>query len=320
MKIAVLMDPLARLNPKKDTTLALIRAALDLQYEVNIFTPQDWFWREGQLLATLSSITYAEPALWETAPLAEHPLSEFDVILMRQDPPVDSQYVYATYALEHAERAGVLVSNHPQSVRDMNEKFAITTFPDLITPTIVSLDKKQLREFWERHEEVVYKPLNAFGGENVFYVDKQGKNLAVIIDLLTQHGTQTIMAQRYIPAIKTHGDKRILMIHGEPAEVALARMPAKNDWRGNLAAGATGKIVPLTERDKAICAAVAPTLKAKGLHFVGLDVIGDCLTEINVTSPTCLCEIENATGLALAGKYWSGINELLRGGSEGLQL
>jgi glutathione synthase len=281
---------------------------------VKVFTPQDWFWREGELFARVSSITQTdiEHALWETGPVLEKTLlSEFDVILMRQDPPVDSQYVYATYALEHVERAGVLVSNRPQSVRDTNEKFAITHYPDLIIPTLVSLDKKELRDFWEVHQVVVYKPLNAFGGENVFYVDESGKNLAVILDLLTDHGTRTIMAQRYIPAIKEQGDKRILMIHGELVEVALARIPAKNDWRGNLAAGASGKVVPLTDRDRAICAAVSPALKAKGLHFVGLDVIGDYLTEINVTSPTCLCEIEKATELDLTGTYWRGIKALL---------
>lgn len=314
MKIAVLMDPLFSLNPKKDTSLALIRTAIEMGHDVQVFTPEDWYWKEGEAYALVSSITLIDATrlLWETGPvLEEQLLTTYDVILMRQDPPVDQQYLYATYALEHAERSGVLVSNRPQAVRDLNEKFAITRYPAYVIPTLITQNRKRLRTFWEQHHDVVYKPLDAYGGESVLRVDQTGANIAVILDLLTQYGTRSIMAQQYIPAIKDQGDKRILMIHGEPVPYALARMPATDDWRGNLAAGATGVVVPLTQRDLDICAAVTPFLKASGLHLVGLDVIGDWLTEINVTSPTCLCEIEKESGLPLARQYWEGISSLV---------
>ena len=311
MKIGVLMDPLIKLNPTKDTTLALIKSAMKLGHAVQVFYPEDWFWQKGEVFALTSSLKcHSVGEVWERGSIVEQPLTIFDIILMRQDPPVNQQYLYATYALEHAQKAGVLISNHPQAVRDSNEKFAITHYPKLITPTLITQSRQRLRAFWEQHHDVVYKPIDAYGGESVLRVDANGSNLTVILDLLTQHGTKTIMAQRYIPEIKSKGDKRILMIHGKPVPYALARMPAKNDWRGNLAAGATGEVVPLTERDKEICAGVSPFLKARGLHLVGLDVIGDWLTEINVTSPTCLVEIEKGTGLDLAGQYWEGLTNL----------
>lgn len=308
MKIAVLMDPISELNLKKDTTLALMKYAQALNHEVMYFTPQDWYCREGEAYAQMSSIQIKKQVVTELQ--GEFPLGSFDVILMRQNPPVDTQYLYASFALELAEKKGVIVSNNPQSVRDTNEKFSLMQFPQCIPPTFVSQDRKRLRAFWESYQSVVFKPLNAMGGHSVCYVDEVGSNLAVILDLLTHNGTQTIMAQQYIPEIKISGDKRILMIHGEAVPYALARMPAAGDWRGNLAAGAQGEVVALTERDKALCKQVAPFLKAKGLHFVGLDVIGEWMTEINVTSPTCLCEVSEETGLDLAGLYWKGIEKL----------
>lgn len=307
MKIAVLMDPLEKLNLKKDTTLALIGEALKQGNQVRYFTPFDWFIDQGEAFATMRSLIPPEAfaAEWQQGgdPKRES-LLHYDMVLMRQNPPVDSQYLYATYMLDQVAARGVLVSNHPQSVRDMNEKLGILYFTEWIPSSLVSLNQDQLYQFWQQHQDVVFKPMYGMGGEAVFHVDNRGENLHVILETLTVRGTRTIMAQRYLPEIKTAGDKRILMVHGEPVPFALARIPAKDDFRGNLAAGATGKVVPLTSRDQAICQAVSSFLKEKGLHFVGLDVIGDYLTEINVTSPTCLREIEAETGISIAKKYW----------------
>ena len=239
----------------------------------------------------------------EVKPMGEHPLTTFDVILMRKDPPFDMEYIYATYALELAEREGVLVANKPQSLRDANEKFFTLNFPQCCPPTLVSRDITRLREFYKKHHNVIFKPLEGMGGRAVFHVDKDARNLSVILEVLTHGQTVSIMAQQYIPEISTLGDKRILLINGEPQPFALARIPLLGELRGNLAAGAEGKVVAINERDRWLCAQIAPTLKAKGLYFVGIDVIGDYLTEINVTSPTCLCEITAETGLDIAGDY-----------------
>lgn len=311
MKIAVVMNPLDHLDPKKDTTLALIESAIRRGDSVRSFTPSDWFIDQGKAYAHTRSLLPPKrhQDRWQYAEDQQVDcLTDYDVVLMRQDPPVDSQYLYITYLLSLIEDQGVFVSNRPQSVRDMNEKMGILHFPEWIPPTLVSLNQTQLYQFWEQHHDVVFKPMYGMGGKSVFHVGKAGENLRVILEVLTEFGTRTIMAQRYIPAIRSQGDKRILMIHGEPIPFALARIPAADDFRGNLAAGATGKVVPLTQRDQAICQAVSPVLKEKGLHFVGLDVIGDWLTEINVTSPTCLREIEAVADVKIADLYWEGID------------
>ncbi|MCX7114956.1 MAG: glutathione synthase [Gammaproteobacteria bacterium] len=313
MKIAVLMDPLEHLNPKKDTTLALIQCAMENGHTVRCFTQKTLYAQEDQVFAKTINLEYtlSKKESWAYGKdEKEDALNTYDVVLMRQDPPVDSEYLYATYLLDRLVAQGVLVSNGPQAVRDMNEKLGILQFQDCIPPTLVSSDQHRLRQFWEHHHDVVFKPLYGMGGESVFHMGPSGENMNVTLDMLTLHGSRTIMAQRYIPAIQDKGDKRILMIHGEPIPYALARIPAKGDFRGNLAAGATGEVVPLTPRDQAICQAVAPVLKEKNLHFVGLDVIGDYLTEINVTSPTCLREISSTTGLDIAKTYWEGIESL----------
>lgn len=222
---------------------------------------------------------------------------------MRKDPPFDMEYIYTTYALDLAERDGVLVANRPQSLRDANEKFFTLNFPQCCPTTLVSKDMQQLKRFWQTHQNVIFKPLEGMGGSSVFHVDEHGRNLSVILEVLTKGQSLNIMAQRYIPEISTVGDKRILLVNGEPIPYALARIPAKGELRGNLAAGAMGKVVPITARDRWICEQIAPTLKVKGLYFVGIDVIGDYLTEINVTSPTCLREISAETGLDIAGDY-----------------
>jgi len=306
MKLGILMDPLNALKPQKDSTVAMIKSATTMGWSCAYFTPSDLFCEKGQAYANSHSITVSDETKthWaEVNPLGEQPLSTFDIILMRKDPPFDMEYIYATYALELAEKAGVLVANKPQSLRDANEKFFTLNFPSCCPLTLVSRDIARLRDFWEQHKNVIFKPLEGMGGRSVFHVDEKASNLSVILEMMTHGGTVTVMAQRYIPAISTLGDKRILLINGEPVPYALARIPKAQELRGNLAAGALGKVVPINERDRWICNALAPTLKSKGLYFVGIDVIGDYLTEINVTSPTCIQEIAKETHLDIAGDY-----------------
>jgi glutathione synthase len=306
MKLAVLMDPIHHLKPYKDSTVAMIRSARALGWACAYFTLDDLFCRAGKAYARVHDISVGDlhSRDWATTKdLGEQPLSDFDIILMRKDPPFDMEYIYATYALDLAERDGVLIANKPQSLRDANEKFFTLNFPQCSPETLVSRDIDRLKAFWKKHSNVIFKPLEGMGGSAVFHVDEQGRNLFVILEVLTKSQTVTIMAQTYIPEISTAGDKRVLIINGEPVPYALARIPAKGELRGNLAAGATGVVVPITDRDRWICAQLAPTLKAKGLYFVGIDVIGDYLTEINVTSPTCIQEISAETGLDIAGDY-----------------
>jgi len=313
MKLAVLIDPLNYLKPYKDTTIAMIKAAQALGWPCVYFTQQDLFCSESHAYARVHELIIGDEhsLQWHTSKdLGERPLSDFDIILMRKDPPFDMQYIYTTYALELAEKDGVLVANKPQSLRDANEKFFTLNFPQCCPTTLISKDIVKLKSFWQTHKNVIFKPLEGMGGSSVFHVDEQGRNLSVILEILTKEQTLDIMAQQYLPAISTLGDKRILMVHGEPIPFALARIPAAGELRGNLAAGATGKVVPITARDKWLCEQIGPTLKAKGLYFVGMDVIGDYLTEINVTSPTCLREIAAETGLDIAGEFLKGLEKL----------
>ncbi|KTD20574.1 glutathione synthetase [Legionella lansingensis] len=306
MKLAVLTDPLDKLKPYKDTTLAMIKAAQSLGWDCVYFTQGDLYCRLGRAHARVHGIRIGdlESKHWaDVREASEQPLSTFDIILMRRDPPFDMEYIYATYALDLAEKEGVLIANKPQSLRDANEKFFTLNFPQCCPPTLVSRHIAQLRAFWEEHNNVIFKPLEGMGGASVFHVDEKGANLSVILEVLTKSQTVSIMAQHYIPEIKTSGDKRILLINGDPVPYALARIPAKGELRGNLAAGARGEVVALTDRDRWICEQIQPTLREKGLYFVGIDVIGDYLTEINVTSPTCLQEITKETGLDVAGDY-----------------
>ena len=306
MKLAILMDPLHTIKAYKDSTVAMIKSAQTLGWTCAYFTQADLYCREGHAYATVHSITVQDETAtnWATVkPLGEQPLTAFDIILMRKDPPFNMEYIYATYALELAEKEGVLVANKPQSLRDANEKFFTLNFPQCCPTTLVTCDINHLREFWKAHKNVIFKPLEGMGGSAVFHVNEDARNLSVILEVLTHGQTVSIMAQTYIPEISTMGDKRILLINGEPVPYALARIPSPGELRGNLAAGAKGKVVPITERDRWICAEIAPTLKAKGLDFVGIDVIGDYLTEINVTSPTCIREIAGETGLDIAGDY-----------------
>ncbi|KTD24534.1 MULTISPECIES: glutathione synthase [Legionella] len=306
MRLAVLMDPVHKVKAYKDSTVAMIKSAQALEWECVYFTQEKMYCREGHAYAQVSSIRIGDEksSNWaEVKILGEQPLSEFDIILMRKDPPFDMEYIYATYALQLAERDGVLVANKPSSLRDANEKFFTLNFPQCCPPTLVSRDISRLRAFWHEHHDVIFKPLEGMGGNSVFHVDKKAENLSVILEVLTRSQTVSIMAQHYIPEITTSGDKRILLINGEPVPYALARIPAKGELRGNLAAGARGEVVPLTDRDRWICQQIAPTFQSMGLYFVGIDVIGNYLTEINVTSPTCIREIAAETNLDISGDY-----------------
>ncbi|MBI2786863.1 MAG: glutathione synthase [Legionella longbeachae] len=282
MKLAVLLDPIQQLKPYKDTSIAMIKRAQELGWSCAYFTQEDLFCRQGRAFARVYELSIGEEHSkdWATIKdLGEQPLGEFDIILMRKDPPFNIEYIYTTYFLELAEREGVLVSNNPQSLRDANEKFFTLNFPQCCPTTLVSRNIKKLKSFWEEHQQVIFKPLEGMGGNSVFHVEEHGRNLAVILEVLTNNQTQTIIAQRYIPEIKTAGDKRILLINGEPVPYALARIPAQGDLRGNLAAGARGEVVAITARDRWIAEQIAPSLKAKReiQNETKLDIAGDYL-------------------------------------------
>ena len=294
-RLGIVMDPIADISFKKDSSLAMLLAAQARGWPLFYMEQQDLYQRGSQGRARVRPLrVFNDPAHWyELDSEQDIALEELDVILMRKDPPFNSEYVYATYLLELAERAGSLVVNSPRSLRDCNEKFFATQFPQCTPPTLVSRRADILREFAREHRDVILKPLDEMGGASIFRHREGDPNLSVILEVLTEHGARQIMAQRYIPEIKD-GDKRILMIDGEPVPYCLARIPAQGETRGNLAAGGRGEPRPLSERDREIAALVGPELRKRGLLFVGLDVIGDYLTEINVTSPTCIREIDAA--------------------------
>jgi len=295
VKLGVVMDPINALTYKKDSTLAMLWAAQDRGWELYYMEQSDLYLEQGEARARMAPLqVFRDPAKFYQ--LGEHtlaPLSGLDVILMRKDPPFDNEYIYSTYILEAAERAGTLIVNRCASLRDCNEKVFATQFPQCCPPVLVSANKDRLKGFHQEHDDVIYKPLDGMGGSSIFRVRQDDPNLNVILETLTNFGQTSIMAQRFIPEISA-GDKRILVIDGEPVPYSLARVPPAGETRGNLAAGGSGIAQPLTDRDRWIVEQVAPALKEKQLYFVGLDVIGDYLTEINVTSPTCIREIDAA--------------------------
>ncbi len=303
MKIGFVMDPIGSITIKKDSTFAMLLAAQARGWSLRYIELNDLFVRDGITYARNREISVREdPKDWYTLGDEETvPLHSLDVVLMRKDPPFDMEYVYATYMLERAEEAGLLVVNKPQSLRDANEKMFTAWFPQCCPPTLVSRDSARLKEFLSEQKDIVIKPLDGMGGASIFRLGRGEPNVNVIFETLTRHGTRFAMAQRFIAEI-SKGDKRILLIDGEPVPHGLARVPAEGDLRGNLAAGAKGVGADLSQRDKWICAQVGPELKRRGLLFVGLDVIGEFLTEINVTSPTCIRELDALYGLDIAGK------------------
>ena len=308
VRLGIVMDPIAGIAFKKDSSLAMLLAAQERGWTLFYMEQQDLYQVGSQARARMRALrVFKDPARWfELDAEVDSPLGELDVILMRKDPPFNGEYVYATYLLELAEQAGALVVNRPQSLRDCNEKFFATQFPQCTPPTLVSRRADILREFAAEHRDVILKPLDEMGGASIFRHREGDPNLSVILETLTDHGARQIMAQRYIPAIQ-NGDKRILMIDGEPVPYCLARIPAPGETRGNLAAGGRGEARPLSERDREIAAIVGPELRKRGLLFVGLDVIGDYLTEINVTSPTCIREIDDAYGTRIGEQLMAAI-------------
>jgi len=303
MKLAVIIDPIEQLNEKKDSTIAILRAAQKEGLSLYFTTIDSLSVANGKACATFHSLTVNDSEHWyEVGKDTLTDVSSLDIVLMRKDPPYTMRYLYDTYWLDLAEKQGVLVVNNPQSLRDCNEKYFISQFPELTPTTLISRNTAELKAFHQTHGNVIYKPLDGMGGHNIFHVDESGSNLNVVIELLNEQQSMPIMAQTYIPEIKTGGDKRVLIIDGEVIPYALARIPQGDDARGNLARGAKGEVHPLTDSDKAIAESLVPTLKQKRIYFTGIDIIGDKLTEINLTSPTGIREIENATNIDVSGK------------------
>ncbi|MEC8908624.1 MAG: glutathione synthase [Pseudomonadota bacterium] len=313
IRLGVIMDPIQEIHFKKDTSLALLNAAQERGCELWYMEQADLSIQKGRSYGRMASLKVAmNPEQWaDLGEFEDRPLAELDIIIMRKDPPFDSEFIYSTYILERAEEEGVLVANRPQSLRDCNEKVFATAFPELMSPTIVARRADLLKAFHKEHEDVIFKPLDGMGGSSIFRLKKDDPNVSVIIETLTAHGTQQIMAQKFIPEI-TSGDKRILMINGEPVPYSLARIPAQGETRGNLAAGGRGVTQELSEDDHRIASIIGPELKKRGLYFVGLDVIGNCLTEINVTSPTCVREISRDSGIDVAGQLIDTLLEIRR--------
>ena len=312
IKLGVVMDPIGSIKAYKDSTLAMLLEAQARGWPIRYMEQGDLFLRDGQALARQRELRVLDDTRrwFELGKEITGPLSDLDVILMRKDPPFDMEYVYTTYLLERAEDAGVLVVNRPRSLRDANEKLFTAWFPQCTPPTLVTRAASRIRDFLAEHGDIVLKPLGGMGGESVFRVRRDDPNVNVTIETLTARESRYAMAQRFLPEI-AQGDKRILLIDGEPVPYALARVPAAGETRGNLAAGGTGQGVPLSERDRWICAQVGPTLREKGLLFVGLDVIGDYLTEINVTSPTCIRELDKQYGLHISAGLMDAIADRL---------
>ena len=312
LRIGVLMDPISGINTKKDTTLGLLRAAANAGHELVYLEQQDLFIKAGETFANLQPLqVFDNDDHWyslEDAYTAS--LSSLDVVLMRKDPPFDMEFFYTTQLLEDAERRGTLIVNRCESLRNCNEKLFATQFPQCCPPLLVSRDQSALKQFHSEHGDVIYKPLDGMGGQSIFRVSENDPNLNVILETITKNGRETIMAQRYLPEIKA-GDKRILMVNGEAVPFCLARLPMAGENRGNLAAGGSGVVQQLSKRDQWIAAQVGPTLRKKGLLFVGLDVIGDYLTEINVTSPTCMREIDRTENTQIAEKVIASIETAL---------
>jgi glutathione synthase len=302
IKLGMVMDSIQKINIKKDTSFAMLLEAQARGWELHYMELNDLYLRNGRAYARTRTLSVQrDPQRWFEFHLEQDmPLDQLDVILMRKDPPFDQEYIYATYLLERAENLGVYVVNKPQSLRDANEKLFTAWFPQCCAETLVAREPERIRHFLYEQEEIILKPLDGMGGTSIFRLRRGDPNLSVILETMTRYNTRYVMAQKYLPEI-VDGDKRILLVNGEPVPYALARIPAPGETRGNLAAGGRAEGRPLTERDWWIAGQVGPTLREKGLVFAGIDVIGDTLTEINVTSPTCVQELDREFGLNIAG-------------------
>ena len=311
MKLLFITDPLESFKIYKDTTFAMMREAQRRDHTVAVCLPQDLVWQRGsQVTARVRDIVLTgDSTNWfQAQPLRSAALTAFDAVLMRKDPPFDSEYFYATHVLEQAEREGARVFNKPRALRDHPEKLAIMEFPQFIGPTLVTRDPQDIQRFHAEHQDIILKPLDGMGGMGIFRVGPDGLNLGSITETLNRHGAQSVMVQKFLPEI-TEGDKRVLVIGGKPVPFCLARIPQGSEVRGNLAAGGKGVARPLSARDWEVAEALGPVLHSRGLLLAGVDVIGDCVTEINVTSPTCFQEIYDQTGCNVAFLFVDALEE-----------
>jgi glutathione synthase len=301
MKFAFITDPLASIHTSKDSSYAMMREAASRGHQLYSLRQEDLAWKQGEVSAFVSTLTLKDTTDWyQLGQGADINLREFDAVLMRKDPPFDMEYIYSTYLLELAEDQGARIVNRPRAIRDFNEKLAIARFPDFAPPTLVTCQEHLIRDFLEQHGDIILKPLDGMGGRSVFRLHSDGHNVGVTIETLTHYGRRTVMAQKFLPDIAS-GDKRILIIGGKVVPFALARIPKQGEIRGNLAVGGIGRAQALSSRDHEIAESLAPQLRTLGLLLVGLDIIGDFLTEINVTSPTGMQEITAQTGFNVAG-------------------
>jgi glutathione synthase len=310
MKLGILMNPINGINIKKDSSFAMLLAAQKRGWDIHYMEMQDLYINDDVPMAKLQGLQVNDSSEnWFTLSKSQtKELADLDIILMRKDPPFNLEYIYSTYILEHAERLGTLVVNSPAALRNANEKMFITHFADCIAPTQVSRSMDILFDFIKQHKDTIIKPLDGMAGQSIYRVNESDTNCKVILETMTKEGAAYVMAQKFVPEISS-GDKRILLIDGEPIPYALARIPAEGEVRGNLARGGTGKGVELSDRDRWICEQVGPHCREMGLLFVGLDVIGDYLTEINVTSPTCIRELDSLYNLDIAGQLMDALEK-----------
>ena len=313
LKIGVVMDPIEGINFKKDSTLAMLLEAQSRDWQLYYMEQTDLYIAHDVARAKMKKLKIFNNAdnWYQLSEAEDLPLDSLNAILMRKDPPFDMNYIYSTYILEKAEEKGTIIINKAQSLRDANEKLFTNNFSQCMPPTLVSSQAENIKAFYQKHEDIILKPLDGMGGASVFRIKPGDSNFSVIIETLTEHGKKLTMAQRFIPEI-TQGDKRILLINGEPVPYALARIPAKGETRANLATGGEGVGIELTDRDRWICEQVSPLLKAKGLIFVGIDVIGDYLTEVNVTSPTCIRELDQQYNINISALLMDWIKEEIK--------
>jgi glutathione synthase len=313
LKLGIVMDPIGKIKIHKDTSFAMLLEAQSRGYELYYMELNDLYLRDGRTYARMRrlSVERNEGSWFSFIDQKEAPLDTLDVVLMRKDPPFDQEYIYATYLLECAENQGLYVVNKPRSLRDANEKLFTAWFPQCCPPTLVAREGRKIREFLHEQGEIILKPLDGMGGASIFRIAEKDPNLSVILETMTQHNSRFVMAQRYLPEI-VDGDKRILVVNGEAVPYALARIPAQGEVRGNLAAGGRAEGRELTPRDRWIAEQVGPTLRERGLVFVGLDVIGEFLTEVNVTSPTCVQELDTLFGLNISASLMNHIESVVR--------
>lgn len=311
--LAVVMDPIEQIHYQKDSTLALLWESQKRNYELFYITPDNLYSLGGKAYANAQALkVFADEQKWySVAESQDIALSTIDVILMRQDPPFNLNYIFNTYILELAEKHGALVVNKPQALRDANEKFFINEFPQYISPTLVSANADKLKDFLQQHQDIVIKPLDGMGGASIFRLTPKDPNVNVVIETMTEFGQRKVMAQRYLKAI-SEGDKRIIIIDGEPIDYVLARIAKEGESRANLARGGRGVGQPINEHDRKVAQAVGKVLKQRGILFAGLDMIGECVTEINITSPTCIRELDKTFSLNISSLLFDAIEKRIK--------